>query len=151
MLRSILILTLVAAASLACSGCTKAPRAIDKNAFERARKASTAESWDAAIVILQRIDLDEVEDVEVIEYIDFSLRCAKTAEALGIDRKSNPNSLIDVILKVDWAKAIATLVDKLAREGPGKVATLLADARQIQQQIRRYEELDTKLARRYLG
>jgi hypothetical protein len=109
------------------------------------------ESWDAAIVILERIDLDEVDDVEVIEYVDFSLRCAKTAEALGIDRKSNPNSPTDVIVKVDWIKVIATLVEKVADEGPGKVAKLLAEARKTQKQIPRYEELDTKLARRYGG
>jgi len=121
----------------------------DKRAFERARKAATAETWDAAIAILERIDIDKIDDTQVIEYVDFSLRCAKTADALGIDRKSNPDSPTDVIAKVDWAKVIATLVQKVIDEGPGKVANLLADARKIQKQVPRYLELDKKLSKKY--
>jgi hypothetical protein len=121
----------------------------DKHAFERARKAATAETWDAAILILEKIDIDRIDDTEVIEYVDFSLRCAKTADALGIDRKSNPNSPTDVIEKIDWAKVITTLVQRVIDEGPGKVAGLLADARKIQKQIPRYLELDQKLSKKY--
>src|SRR4051812_42630765 len=55
---------------------------IDKRAFERARKAAMVKTWDAAIAILERIDIDRVDDEEVIEYVDFSLRCAKVADEL---------------------------------------------------------------------
>lgn len=121
----------------------------DKHAFERACKAQRVETWDAAIAILQRIDLDKVDDEMVIEYVDFSLTCAKTADALGIDRKSNPDSPTDVVSKIDWAKLVATLVEKAANEGPGKVASLLADARKIQKQIPRFLELDEMLGKKY--
>jgi hypothetical protein len=122
---------------------------VDRRAFERARKAATVKTWDAAIAILGRIDIDKIDDEEVIEYVDFSLRCAKTADALGIDRKSDPDSPTDVIAKVEWGKVIATLVQKVIDEGPGKVAGLLADARKIQKQIPRYLELDRSLSKRY--
>jgi len=124
---------------------------MDKHAFERARKAQVVGTWDAAIAILERIDIDKIDDGELIEYVEFSLRGAKTADALGIDRNSNPDSPTDVISKLDWAKVIATLVQKVIEEGPGKVATLLADARKIQRQIPRYLELDEKLARTYFN
>jgi hypothetical protein len=123
--------------------------ATDKRAFERARKASTAETWDAALAVLERIDIDKIEDIQVIEYVDFSLRCVKTADALGIDRKSNPSSPTDVIAKVDWTKVVAMLVQKVVDEGPGKVASLLADAQKIHKQIPRYLQLDEKLLKKY--
>lgn len=122
---------------------------VDKRAFDRALKAATVKTWDAAIAILERIDIDKIDDEEVIEYVDFSLRCAKTADALGIDRKSDLDSPTNVIAKVDWEKVIATLVQKVIDEGPGKVVGLLADARKIQKQIPRYLELDSSLSKRY--
>ncbi len=101
---------------------------IDKRAFERARKAALVKTWDAAIAILEKIDIDKVDDEEVIEYVDFSLRCATVADELGIDRESDPESPTNVIEKIDWAKIVATLGQKIIDEGPGKVAKLLADA-----------------------
>jgi uncharacterized protein (DUF885 family) len=146
-------LCICVALMLALSGTTrgddKRQADTDKRAFERAQKAANVKTWDAAIAILGKIDIDKLDDEEVIEYVDFSLRCAKIADALGIDRKSNPDSPTDVIAKIDWAKVIATLVQKVVDEGPGKVAELLADARKIQKQIPRYLELDEKLSERY--
>jgi len=45
----------------------------DKRAFDRARKASSVKTWDAAIAILEKIDIDKIDDGEVIEYVNFSL------------------------------------------------------------------------------
>jgi hypothetical protein len=106
-------------------------------------------TWDAAIAILERIDVDQIDDEKIIEYVDFSLRCAKTADALGVERNSNPSSPTDVIAKIDWAQLIATLTEKLVQEGPGRIAKLLADALKIQKQIPRYLDLDRELAARY--
>jgi hypothetical protein len=122
---------------------------IDKRAFLRARKAAMVKTWDVAIAILEKIDIDKIEDDDVIEYVDFSLRCAKVADQLGIERRSDPKSPTDVIAKIDWGKIVATLIEKVVDEGPGKVAKLLADARKVQKQVPHYLELDKKLLKRY--
>lgn len=119
----------------------------DRRAFVRARKAATTQSWDAAIAILKGINIDKLEDVEVIEYVVFSRLCAKTAEALGVDRKSNPDSPTDVVTQLDWEKLVAKLVEQ-SLKNPTKVAGLLSDARKVQKGIPRYQELDRTLAKR---
>lgn len=120
---------------------------IDKRAFLRARKAADAKTWDAAIAILDKIDLDKVEDVDVIEYVDFSTRCAKLANELGIARESDPNKPTDVVFNAQVTQVLATVGQKLLkREIPLK---LVSDAVKIKKQIPRYQELDQKLAKKY--
>ena len=81
----------------------------DKQAYMTARKAASVKTWDAAIAILERIDIDKIDDHDVIEYVDFSLRCAKVADETGVDRASDPQSPSDVIGKIDWGQIVATL------------------------------------------
>jgi len=122
---------------------------IDKHAYKRAQKAGSVKTWDAAIAILEKIDIDKVDDEEVIEYVAFSLKCAKTADELGIDRASNPASPSDVIGKIDWGTIVSTLAQKVLDGEPGKVVRLLNDARKTQKQIPHYLELDEKLTEKY--
>jgi hypothetical protein len=117
---------------------------INKHAFKRARLAATVESWDAAIDILDKIDTEKVDDADVLDYVALSRLCSTTAKALGVDRKSNPDSPTDVIAKIDWAGLVATLV-----KDPGKFISLVADAKKVRDSIPRYEELDAKLAQKY--
>lgn len=121
---------------------------VDKRAFERARKAATAESWDAAIAIMDTINIDKLDDVDVIEYVVFSKLCARTADSLGINRKSNPDSPTDVVTKIDWPQLIANLAGQSLKD-PIKVAGILSDARKVQKGIPQYQRLDAKLANRY--
>jgi serine/threonine protein kinase len=115
---------------------------LDQRAFHKAREAASAASWDAALAILEPVDIGKVEDKEVIEYVDFSKRCANTAKALGIPRPSNTDSWIEIIQNVDWGKVIVTLIVE------GKL-DLLNEAREIQKQIPRYLELDSTLVKKY--
>lgn len=116
----------------------------DKEAFLTARKAATVKTWDAALELLEEIRLSKIEDNDVIEYVVFSKLCAKTANALGVDRNSNPQNPTDVISKIDWGTLITTLAQKAASDPTGFLA-LLNDARKVRNGIKNYEELDRKL------
>ena len=132
------ILSLVAAAATAD----------DKRSFHRARLAATAETWEAAAAVLDKIDEDKLDDIDVIEYVTFSKLCVKTADALGVDRKSDPESPTSVVTNVEWSQLLITLAQK-AVDSPVKFADLLRDARKVHKGLKRYEELDAKLVKRY--
>jgi hypothetical protein len=145
---------------LVATGCSKPPDVSDKKlpviaqppspnklAFDRARLASTAANWPAATAALESIEIAKVDDIEVIEYVGFSKLCAKTADALGVDRKCNPDSPTDVVANVDWLKVIATVADNA--KNPAAVAQLISDAHTVRKGIPRYQELDAQLVRKY--
>ncbi len=60
---SVILSTILLLVGIPLYGQEKDQRAIDKRAFETRRKAAIAETWDAAIAILVRIDIDQIEDV----------------------------------------------------------------------------------------
>lgn len=120
----------------------------NRQAFLWARLAATAKSWDAATKLLESIDLGQVDDMEVIEYVQFSELCVRTAEELGVDRQSNPDHPTDIVTRIAWEQLIATLAEKAVRD-PAGGASLLSDARKVQTGIRRYQELDSKLLKEY--
>jgi hypothetical protein len=121
---------------------------IDKEAFHVARKAAAVDTWDAATALLDEINLTKLDDKDVIEYVVFSKLCVRTAQALGVDRKSNPTSPTDVIKNIEWVALIATLSVKALedRAGAGK---LLVDANKVYKGIDDYQKRDARLATKY--
>jgi hypothetical protein len=122
---------------------------IDKNAFLRARKAASAETWTAALLVLKKIDVDKVEDVDVITYIDFSTRCAALAEELGVDRWSDPNSTKATLAEADFAKLFASMWDIIKKKGITNAARVVVEARRVQKQVPMYQKLDSQLVQKY--
>jgi len=121
----------------------------DAVAFHAARKATTAKNWDTAKILLQRIDIDKVKDVDVLEYVDFSKRCVDVAEKLGLDRGSDPLSPSDIFSKADHAQAVLKIIELIIDGDFKDAVALLRDARKIQTQIEGYFELDEKLVEKY--
>ncbi len=122
---------------------------IDKQAFLTARKAAEARTWGAANQILKKIDQHKIEDLDVITYVDFSVRCVDLAMRLGIDRNADPNSTGSVMSSLNLTKFASSLIELARKDGLGKAAGVVADAHQIQKEIPVYTELDSKLAAKY--
>jgi hypothetical protein len=126
---------------------------IDKRAFLRAHKAAEAQTWSAALQVLKSIDLSKVEDVDVITYVDFSVRCATVADALGVSRTANPNSTVDVATTIDIPTTIRNLmksiIDAVKTKGLPETADLVVEAFKIQKQIDMYADLDSRLSNKY--
>jgi hypothetical protein len=144
---SCLISCLIVSGGLAPAG-DKKQVATDKEGFHIARKAAAVRTWDAAIELLDEVKLSKLDDTDVIEYVVFLRLCARTAQALGVDRKSNPDSPTDVVTKIDWPTLIATLGGKVAQDPTGALK-LLNDARKVYNGIENYQKLDSKLVDRY--
>jgi hypothetical protein len=122
---------------------------IDRDAFLTARQAASLRTWSAANLMLERIDVAKIKDGDVLTYVDFSKRCAKLCDNLGIDRNSDPMSPVDVMTKANSLKALAKMVEVASDRGPGAAATLLAEAIQIQKELPVYLSLDEQLAKKY--
>ncbi|MBI5692018.1 MAG: hypothetical protein HZC55_18205 [Verrucomicrobia bacterium] len=146
------ILQLACLVAIACSlQAAAAPeqREVDRRAFERAQKAATAETWTAALAVLQAIDVNKIEDVDVITYVDFSTRCANLAEELGVSRNSDPSNAGKILAEMDLPKFFSTLWSVIERKGLSGAAKLAVESRRLWKQISMYQELDAKLTRRY--
>lgn len=122
---------------------------VDKAAFLRAQKAATAPTWTAALLVLKSIDVDKIDDVEVVAYVDFSTRCAQLAEDLGIDRQSDPNNTKKTLAEMDLPKFASTLWEIIQNRGLTQGARVAVEARRIQKQVPMYIELDQKLTTRF--
>jgi len=146
------VLAAVAFCLFMCAGLSLAgdnkQLAIDKEAFHTARKAAAVKTWDAAIEMLDEVKLSKIDDTDVIEYVVYSKLCARTASALGVNRKSNPDSPTDVVTKIDWQTLIANLSAKALRD-PAGVLKLLNDARKVYNGLETYQKLDSTLVQRY--
>jgi hypothetical protein len=117
----------------------------DKKAFVRARNSAQTGTWTAAIEMLKSIDLAKVDDPDVVTHVDFSRKCAATADKLGISMKSNPSSIVDVVKGIDFVKLAA----KLWKEGIINSAEIISQAKEVFEGMDMYERLDDKLCRRY--
>lgn len=124
-------------------------REIDKKAFLRAQKAAAAETWTASLAVLKSIDVDKIEDVDVITYVDFSTRCAALAEELGVDRQSDPSDTKKTFAEMDFAKFFASMWDIVKKRGITEAARVVVEARRIQKQVPMYLKLDQKLSKRF--
>ena len=122
---------------------------VDKKAFLRARKAATAETWTASLLVLKSIDVDKLDDVDVITYVDFSTRCAALAEELGVDRWSDPNNTKATLAEADFAKLFASMWDIIKKRGITEGARVVVEARRVQKQVPMYQKLDAKLVSKY--
>lgn len=124
-------------------------REIDKKAFFRAQNAAKAETWTAALQVLKSIDVNNIEDVDVITYVDFSTRCVQLAEDLGIDPKSDPSETKKTLAEMDLAKLTSTMWDIIKSKGITEAAKIAVEARRVQKQVPMYLKLDKKLTERY--
>ena len=122
---------------------------IDKKAFLRARKAASAQTWTAALQVLKSIDVDKIDDVDVITYVDFSTRCAALAEELGVARESDPNNTEAVLVEMDFAKFFASVWDITKKKGLTDAARVVVEARRVQKQVPMYLKLDEDLVKKY--
>jgi hypothetical protein len=98
---------------------------------------------------LNRIEVGQIEDVDVLTYVDFSIRCAKLADELGIDGGADPDSPESVLRSLNIEKFIAQLIDVATKKGIPEVAKLAGEARQIQKEIPIYIKLDEELTQKY--
>jgi len=121
----------------------------DKQAFLAARRAASAKTWSATVQLLNRIEVGQIEDVDVLTYVDFSIRCAKLADELGIDGGADPDSPESVLRSLNIEKFIAQLIDVATKKGIPEVAKLAGEARQIQKEIPIYIKLDEELTQKY--
>jgi hypothetical protein len=149
MTAALVLLLAMVAAIPAAHGAEPSQREIDKKAFLRAQKAATTETWTAALAVLKGIDVDKIEDVEVITYVDFSTRCVGLAEELGIDPKSDPENTKKTLAEMDLPKFFSSMFDIIKTKGISKAAKVAVEALRIQKQIPMYLKLDSTLSERY--
>lgn len=121
----------------------------NKAAFLKARSAATAETWTAALLSLKSIDLAKVDDLEVIAYIDFSIRCASLADEFGVDRKSDPFNTKKTLIETDKFRVISKVFSFFKLKGFSAAIRDIGDLRRIQKQVPWYQELDEKLTQKY--
>jgi len=123
----------------------------DKDAFLTARKATDAKTWSSANLLLKRIDVDKIQDVDVLAYVDFAKRCAQLASDLGIDIRANPDSSTSVLESLNAGTFIAKLWKTIDEKGLQGAAEIVGRANQIRKELPTFLELDQTLSRKYGG
>ena len=121
-------------------------------AFREANRAASAAfeyNWTTATRILSRIDSSRVTDTDVDFYIDYCTRTASVAERLGVDIRSNPDSIYDTVENLDFAALGATIASVCEREGVTGGAKLAADAKKVSDDMDTWQKVNRKLIGRY--
>ncbi len=131
---------------------TPEPEDYNAIAFRRARQAAIAAmryNWSTANTILETIDVDRITDIETVAYVDYSKRCARVAQDIGVSTKSNPNSVANTVANLDWTQFIATVWTTIENKGLPGTAQLVVDAKRVRDEIPMWKKLDAKLTARY--
>jgi len=130
------------------------PESEDYNAiaFREANRAASAAleyNWSTANRILSRIDASRITDTDVEFYVDYSARTASVAERLGVDNRSNPDSIYNTVENLDFAALVATMASVYEREGFTGGARLIADAKKVRDEMDMWHTANRKLISRY--
>jgi hypothetical protein len=120
---------------------------LNKDAYRRAARAASAETFEGAKLMIDQIDKKAITDPGVASYVDLSSRFASLCAELGIPRDAKPDwSAINELNPAALTKALTT---KGIQNVPVRAAALIGDLSVLKQQLPIYNDLDRSLSQKY--